>query len=205
MSKQKYYVVWVGRKPGIYRTWEECKAQTDHFPNAKFKSFSTLEEAETAFQEGWEQKQNSNGQITLFSDVNEINYNSICVDAGSSGNPGIVEYRGVDTRTGEVLFYKGPILKGTNNLGEFLAIVHALAYIKKEGSDKVIYSDSNTAIQWVKNKKVQTNLVRDESTEEIWSLVDRALHWLFTNTYSTPILKWNTKAWGEIIADFGRK
>lgn len=204
MSKQKYYVVWVGRNPGIYRTWDDCKAQTDHFPNAKFKSYSTLEEAEAAYQLGYEHTQ-SVMNVSETTHLPEINYNSISVDAGSSGNPGIVEYRGVDTRTGEVLFYKGPISKGTNNLAEFLAIVHALAYIKKEGSDKIIYSDSQTAIQWVKNKQVNSDLVRDETTEEIWNLVDRALKWLNSNTYSTPILKWNTTAWGQIKADFGRK
>jgi ribonuclease HI len=46
---KKYYVVWTGRKPGIFTTWNECKRQVDGFTGAKFKSFPTLDEAESAF------------------------------------------------------------------------------------------------------------------------------------------------------------
>jgi ribonuclease HI len=127
------------------------------------------------------------------------------VDVGCSGNPGIVEYKGVDTRTGEIIFHQGPIAKGTNNLGEFLAIVHALAYLKKLSSNKTIYTDSITALSWLRKKEVSTNLIRDASTEEIWTLVDRALKWIKTNTYTNRIVKWDTRKWGEIKADFGRK
>ena len=45
----KYYVVWEGRKPGIYETWEECKAQVHKYSKAKYKSFGTKELAEIAF------------------------------------------------------------------------------------------------------------------------------------------------------------
>lgn len=43
--EQKYYAVKVGKTPGIYRTWEECKDNTHGYPGAVFKSFKTLEEA----------------------------------------------------------------------------------------------------------------------------------------------------------------
>ena len=86
-----------------------------------------------------------------------------------------------------------------------MAIVHGLAYLKNQSKDIPIYSDSQTAILWVKNKKVRTKLKRDTGNEEIFGLVDRALNWLENNEYSNPILKWNTKSWGEIPADFGRK
>ncbi len=205
MSKQKYYVVWSGKEPGIYETWSECKAQIDHYSNAKYKSFNTYNEAEAAFKQGWQKGLFGSKTSNQAIEVAEINYDSISVDVGSSGNPGIIEYKGVDTKTGEILFYKGPIQKGTNNLGEFLAIVHALAYLKKQGSSKIVYSDSQTAISWVKKKEVFTNLVRDESTKEIWELVDRALYWLRNNFYPNHIIKWKTKEWGEIKADFGRK
>ena len=54
MSKQKpkYYVVWQGRKPGIYLTWDECKAQVHGAEGARYKSFPTMEEAEKAFEGG---------------------------------------------------------------------------------------------------------------------------------------------------------
>lgn len=45
MSK-KYYAVKIGRTPGIYMTWDECKSQVDKFPGAIYKSFKTLEEAQ---------------------------------------------------------------------------------------------------------------------------------------------------------------
>ncbi|MNY09459.1 Ribonuclease H [compost metagenome] len=166
-------------------------------------------------EKGWQKSLNFTGKGTSAStsgkksatpeSAPEVDYDSISVDVGCSGNPGIVEYKGVDTRTGEIIFYQGPISKGTNNLGEFLAIVHGLAYLQKKGSKQTIYTDSVTALSWIRKKEVATNLVRDKSTEEIWTLVDRALKWLHTNTYPNKIVKWDTKKWGEIKADFGRK
>lgn len=218
MAKKKYYVVWVGKKPGIYSSWAACQAQTNGFRQAKFKAFTTRGQAEKAYHEGWESywgkdstqketanrktKQKNTSGATVSS---EIDYNSISVDVGTHGNPGPVEYQGVDTKTGEVIFSYGPISKGTNNLGEFLAIVHALAYLNKMGSNKTIYTDSQNAMKWVKEKKVATTLKRDETTAEIWHLIDQALNWLHTHSYENKIQKWDTKKWGEIKADYGRK
>lgn len=218
MAQSKYYVVWVGNQPGIYSSWAECQAQTKGFPQAKFKSYESEPEARNAFERGWQKSLNFTGKSQTKDGLSgtsaaglsagkapDIDHDSISVDVGCSGNPGVVEYKGVDTRTGEVLFYQGPIAKGTNNLGEFLAIVHGLAYLKKQGSTKTIYTDSVTALSWIRKKEVSTNLVRDASTEEIWALVDRALKWLKSNSYSNKIVKWDTRKWGEIKADFGRK
>lgn len=221
MAAKKYYVVWEGVKPGIYDNWAECQKQTSQYTGAKFKSYPTRAEAEAAFQAGWKgnwgagaagasggagQKATGKGGSAISGNyAGVVNYNSISVDVGTRGNPGPVEYKGVDTRTGEVIFEVGPISKGTNNLGEFLAIVHALALLKQTGSDKVVYSDSVNAINWVRKKEVATTLPRDASTAEIWALVDRAVGWLRSNSYETKILKWETKQWGEIKADYGRK
>ncbi|MFD0712954.1 ribonuclease H [Paenibacillus sp. GCM10027626] len=220
MAKQKHYVVWVGKKPGIYTSWTDCQQQVNKFAGAKFKAFDSKAAAEAAFKAGWKpywgqgeaagsgsavagKPQQTVQQTGDISD--EIDYNSISVDAGTHGNPGPVEYRGVDTKTGEVIFSRGPIAKGTNNLGEFLALVHALSYLKKTNSGKNVYSDSANAIKWVKQKAVSSTLVRDESTKEIWDLVDRSVEWLRGNTYTTKIMKWETQSWGEIKADYGRK
>lgn len=217
MAKQKYYVVWEGRQPGIYTSWPECQKQTAGFKQAKFKSYSSREEAERAYKEGWKKHWgsgagkravNNNGskqRATASMSTEKVDYDSISVDVGTRGNPGPIEYQGVDTKTGEVIFSHGPIQKGTNNLGEFLAIVHALAYLQQQGSNKTIYTDSQIAIKWVRDKRVSTTLARDASTEEVWTLVDRALDWLNRHTYSNKILKWDTKKWGEIKADYGRK
>lgn len=221
MAKQKYYVVWEGKQPGVYGTWAECKAQTDQYAGAKYKSYESREAAEAAYRAGWKGNWGSSAggaggaskskskagssRSAGMETSEEIEYDSISVDVGTRGNPGPVEYKGVDTRTGEVLFSVGPISKGTNNLGEFLAIVHALAYLKKEGSSKTVYTDSVNAMKWLKQKKVATTLPRDSSTEEIWLMIDRAEQWLRSNTYTNKVLKWQTKQWGEIKADYGRK
>lgn len=210
MGKSNYYVVWVGRTPGVYRTWAECQAQVAGFPNAKYKSYEQQQEAEAAYRKGWKAafagaaKPKASAAASKQA-AGEIDYDSISVDVGTRGNPGPVEYKGVDTRTGEVLFSYGPIAKGTNNLGEFLAIVHALAYLNKQGSRKTVYSDSRNALKWVGDKAVSSSLARDESTREIWDLVDRAVHWLRTNRYENKVKKWETDVWGEIKADYGRK
>ena len=127
------------------------------------------------------------------------------VDAACSGNPGPMEYQCIDLQTGAQIFHFGPV-QGTNNIGEFLAIVHALALMEKQGiKDKVIYSDSYNAILWVKKKKCKTTLTRNSATEQLYQIIARAEQWLMTHNITTPIIKWETKQWGEIPADFGRK
>ena len=131
---------------------------------------------------------------------------SLSVDAACSKNPGIMEYQGVATKTGEVIFHKGPFAEGTNNIGEFLALVHALAHLKKSGMTNVpIYTDSKTAQAWVRNKQVRTTLKKSSQNEILFVLMQRAVAWLKSNQYENKILKWNTEKWGEIPADFGRK
>jgi ribonuclease HI len=214
MAKQKYYVVWEGKKPGVYPSWDECQKQVNGYAKAKYKSYDSLERAEVALKEGWQENwgkgketksNHKQQQPVLFSSQEDIDYDSISVDVGTKGNPGPIEYKGVDTKTGEVIFYVGPIENGTNNLGEFIAIVHALGYLKQRESNKTVYTDSRTALSWIRNKKVASTLIRNESTKKVWDLTDRAVNWLKTNTYENKILKWNTEEWGEIKADFGRK
>ena len=134
-----------------------------------------------------------------------VSCNAIAVDAGCSGNPGPMEYQGIDLATGQQMFHFGP-LHGTNNIGEFLAIVHALALLQQQGRhDTTIYSDSYNAILWVTKKKCKTKLERTPETEELFQIIARAEKWLLTHTWKNPIVKWETKKWGEIPADFGRK
>ncbi len=200
MAKKKYYVVWKGRKTGVFDSWADCEKQVKGYSGASFRSYSSKQEAEEAFFS--KSSASSSPKRTGTSSYIE---NSVSVDAGSHGNPGFVEYRGVDTKTGKILFSHPGVDMGTNNLGEFLAIVHALAYLKERHSSIPVYSDSDTAIKWVQRKKAQSTLQRNEKTEEIWSLVDRAEKWLQSNEWNNPLLKWNTKEWGEIKADYNRK
>ena len=202
MAKTKYYVVWVGREPGIYPNWAECAEQVNGFSGAKFKAFETEAQAKEAFGLGWAQ---FIGKSTPLSLPPEVIADSVSVDAACDGSPGNLEYRGVHTETGQELFHVGPLQNGTNNLGEFLAIVHALALLQQQGKSLPIYSDSRTALSWVRDKQVRSKLPRTEDTAQVWSLTDRALTWLENNTYPNALLEWETDKWGEIRADFGRK
>jgi ribonuclease HI len=135
----------------------------------------------------------------------EIILDSIAVDAACSKNPGPVEYRGVDTKSGITLFKVGPLADGTNNIGEFLAIVHALAMTAQQGVATPIYSDSRTALAWVRDRKCKTTLKSTPNNAKILELVKRAECWLQTHSYTNRLIKWKTEEWGEIPADFGRK
>jgi ribonuclease HI len=210
-KKSKYYVVWKGHKAGIFESWDDCKAQIKDYKGAQYKSFTSFDAAKKAFKEG---SRDYIGKSKTFKSelsdeqlrkIGEPNFNSISVDAASSGNPGKMEYRGVDTKSKKQLFIQGPFEEGTNNIGEFLAIVHGLAYLKQKNSNRIIYTDSKTAMSWVRKKSCNSKLERTDKNKSLFELVDRAVKWLNTNDYNTVIVKWETKAWGEIPADFGRK
>ena len=209
MAKKKYYVVWEGHIPGVYYNWADCQKQIKNYPAAKYKSFKTEKEADDAFYSNFgdyigSKATKKNAKPTNLSSF-PIVWESIAVDAACSGNPGLMEYRGVDTKTGEEIFRQGPFQRGTNNVGEFLALVHGLAHLKRIGSNLPIYSDSKIAIGWVAKKKPNTKLAQTANNKILFELMDRAVKWLKTNNYSTKIMKWETKQWGEIPADFGRK
>ncbi|WP_372975038.1 viroplasmin family protein [Muriicola sp.] len=209
-AKNKFYVVWKGKAPGIYKSWEECKQQISGIKGAQYMGFPTKSEAEKAYNSSYAaykgQKKKGPGLSTEeLMKIGDPNPHSIAVDAASSGNPGKMEYQGVDTKTGKRLFKQGPFPEGTNNIGEFLAIVHGLAFLKERRSDRVLYSDSRTAISWVRTKRCNTKLQPNARNRELFDLIQRAEKWLQKNSYSTPIVKWETLAWGEIPADFGRK
>jgi ribonuclease HI len=210
MPKNKFYVVWIGKKPGIYKNWDLCRKQVEGVEGARYKGFFTEELARNAFNDNFEnyinKDLNTTKKITCSNPlVGEPIPDSICVDAACKGNPGTLEYRGVDTKSGAELFRQGPFPRGTVNIGEFLAIVHALAFLEQQRSSWPVYSDSRTAIAWVKAKAIKTTLKRDTLNENLFRLVDRALKWLHENKWNNRILKWETEFWGEIPADFGRK
>lgn len=133
-----------------------------------------------------------------------VDAQAIAVDAACSGNPGQMEYRGVYLKTGEEIFHYGPVF-GTNNIGEFLAIVHGLALLAQRGYTIPIYSDSVNAMLWVKRKQCRTTLPLNEKTQALHEHIRRAETWLRTHSYSNDLRKWETEKWGEIPADFGRK
>ena len=217
---KKYYVVWTGRHPGVYDDLNDAMEQVDDYPGASFKSYASAQEASDAFRKGTARSdRNDVGGLLLNAQIHnipeagkpdymqfpEIDLNGWAVDAACAGNPGRMEYRGVELMTGREIFRIGPFEKSTNNIGEFLAIVHALALMANLGERHTIYSDSVTGMSWVRNRKVKTQLKRDASTEKSFQMMERALSWLNTHSYEVKIRKWDTDRWGEVPADFGRK
>ena len=213
-KKQKYYVVWQGKKPGIYSDWDACKEQVVGVQGAQYKGFDSMAEAEVAIKLPYSSVVSSNtskSSSTSLTSVLVIDENgmtavkpgtdnppvldALAVDAACSGNPGVMEYQGIyiPTRT-RVFHYRAE--KGTNNIG---------SYLKKHRLNQIIYSDSVNAISWVRQKQCKSKLPEDASTAELWDYIHRAENWLRTNSYTTEIRKWDTDHWGEIPADFGRK
>jgi ribonuclease HI len=205
MAKQKFYVVWQGRKTGIFTSWAECEKQVKGFEGAQYKSFESRSAAEAALKGNFDDYKGKPKPVRqwLFA-AHPPRLPSVSVDAACSGAPGPLEYRGVNTETGEEIFKAGPFPDGTNNVGEFLAIVRALEWLARRNLEWAIYSDSETAISWVRVRKCKTNLKKSPSNTMLFQLIARAEESLKTFR-SVRVFKWDTEAWGENPADFGRK
>lgn len=237
-AKQKWYVVWRGKQPGIYTTWADCEAQVKGAQASLYKAFSTPQEAEAAFagnpydyigqrrDSAVQPSDNAAGRPsdcppkgpagcpppppayrhdTVLPLPPAVTADAWAVDAACAHNPGPMEYRGIDLRTGAVVFHFGPIY-GTNNIGEFLAIVHAMALMTQRGERRTIYSDSVNAMSWVKQRCCKSKLEQNARSQQAWQLIERAVAWLQSHDVKPfPLRKWETHLWGEIPADFGRK
>jgi ribonuclease HI len=198
----KFYVVWQGRSPGIYASWAEAEAQVKGYPAARFHGFPTRLEAERAFALGYEVFRQDKSAVK---DLPSEALNGYAVDASLPAETGLLEYRGVKNDTRAELFRQGPFEDGANNVGEFLALVHALALFKRRNIDAALYSDSVTALAWLRDKRCRTELRRTDRNAPLFELIERAEAWLSENPYTTRVLKWDSEAWGENPADFGRK
>lgn len=213
-TKRKFYVVWQGMSPGIYDSWEECEHQVKGFNGARFKSFNTIEEATAAFRGSYEDQASLLLEIAKRSKAtpsptrlpDNIPAGAIAVDGACAGVPGPIEYRGVDIRSGREIFHVGPYAGGTNNIAEYLALIHALALLDKRGDHTTpVYSDSRTAQSWLRNRHSKTTLAPTADNAVVFEMLRRADAWVATHTPRNPIVKWDTENWGEIPADFGRK
>lgn len=211
--RRKYYVVWQGLSPGIYDSWDECRAQTEGFAGARYKAFNTIEEATAAFRGSYEDQASlliamasRQARGSSLAEFPEIRRDAWAVDGACAGVPGPMEYQGVEVATGRRLFHFGPLEGGTNNIAEYLALVHALALLNQRGDHTTpIYTDSRTALSWLRNRRAKTTLTPTEENAPVFRLLERANRWLETHTVLNPVLKWKTEEWGEIPADFGRK
>lgn len=211
--RTKFYVVWEGRSPGIYDNWEDAQEQIDGFPGARFKSFGNLEDATAAFRGNpedhlkiYKAMGTRSAKVINYGAFPEIHLNAIAVDAACSRNPGPVEYQGVMVGTGQRIFHVGPLEGGSNNIGEYLAIIHAAAMFAKAGDTTTpIYTDSRTALSWVRNRRSKTTITPTAENARLMNILDRANAWIASHSIPNPIIKWETERWGEIPADFGRK
>lgn len=221
MSEQKYYIVWEGEKPGVYTSWAECQAQVKGIKGAMFKSFKGIsrERAEEIFRHekpenfyysakkgnASKKKITAEEQYKLRADMGIIP-DAIAVDASSQGNPGRMEYRGVVVETGDEVFHSQIYPQGTNNIGEFLAIIHAMAWMEQNQYFVPIYTDSRTALAWIRQGAIKTTLKPTAQNQELFGHINRAIAWLKSHDITRyRLLKWPTEEIGEIPADFGRK
>lgn len=212
-QNRKFYVVWTGRAPGIYDSWEDCKEQVDGYPGAQYKSYSSQTAATEAFR-GDPREQlaiarqlgKHIGMKIDYTIIPGIRLDAIAVDGACAHNPGPMEYRGVRVADGTEVFHFGPINGGTNNIGEYLAIIHVAALLARSGDTTTpIYSDSRTALGWIKKGHSNTHIATTAENARLLSILARADAWLATHSIPNPLLKWDTENWGEIPADFGRK
>ena len=197
-KKPKFYVVWEGHKPGIYSTWPEAQKQIAGFSSARYKSFESRAAAEQAFSESsdnyWGKGEKKKKKSTPADKSHEelaqlgVELDSICVDAACKGNPGVLEYQGVELISDINLFHVGPFPEGTVNIGEFLAIVHALALLKPKRPDQTIYSDSRIGIGWVRKGKCKTKLTQTTTNKELFAIVRRAEKWLAENKITLSLI-----------------
>lgn len=217
----------MGRQTGVYDEWEDAREQIEGFPGARYKGFDSAEAASLAYRNGPDSTLSSLGSLLLKAGAAkrkpereadriltldqqkkmfpEIDPTAWAVDASCLGNPGKMEYQCIDLATGQRVFHFGPVAPSTNNIGEFLAIVHALSLMYQRGERHTIYSDSRTAMSWVRKKTANTKLTGEKGNPKVSELIRRAEIWLRTHPTDIPVLKWQTEIWGEIPADFGRK
>lgn len=209
----KFYTVWEGREPGVYDNWDDCLEQVEGFPGARYKSFNTREAAVKAFREDADSHigllrklAGHRNEIADYTAIADIRLDAIAVDGACSGNPGKMEYRCVRVADGVEIFHMGPLEGGTNNIAEYLAIIHAAAMLQKQGNTVTpIYSDSRTAMGWIRRGQSNTTITPNTHNTKVLELLRRADTWLAANRIPNPLLKWDTDAWGEIPADFNRK
>ncbi len=226
LKKRKYYVVWVGLSPGVYDSWTECQLQIHGVPGARYKSFDSRDEAVAAYRGDPDEQLGLIRSIIRhsaktgtaaspptparnYADFPGVRLDAIAVDGACSGNPGRMEYRAVRLSDGAEVFRIGDKtpLTGTNNIAEYLAMIHLAALLDKAGDTTTpIYTDSKNTLSWLRKGRSRTTLAPSPATEKTLELLRRADAWLAAHgPIRNPILKWPTDEWGEIPADFGRK
>lgn len=161
MSK-KYYAIRAGRKPGIYQTWDEAKVQVSGFPNAEYRSFKTLEEAENFIKPVRQNKADSaTDEETVVAYVdgsfdkqsNRYSFGAVLIQ-----NEEIIKTL---TRVGN-----NPRYQGSRQIaGEVFGAIHAIHWAIQHGFKKIIIHYDYLGIEkwalgeWKTNKDVSKDYV----------------------------------------------
>ena len=186
------YAVWQGRRTGIFTKWEEARAQIDGYPSPGFAAFLSRAEAERELEE----------RRRLLAPAGPPPEAGIAVDAACAGAVGPLEYRGIDLRTGETVFAEGPVDAGTNNLGEFLAIVRALEMLDRQEVSGPIWSESDVAIAWVGEGRHRSSVKPTDRNRELRRRLCRAELFLVDAPAPADVRRWRSDAWGAIPVEF---
>lgn len=143
------YVVRVGRAPGIYETWEECKEQVNKYPGAEYKKVRTRQEAEDFLAGVQVNEESGYGYYIDGSYVDRVKgYGYAVVIADKK-----VKYQECGTVPDE--------FKGSRNVGpEFYAAIRALEIISEIGSvvEPVIYYDYEGVAEFIKGWVPRTRI-----------------------------------------------
>ena len=208
---KKYYVIWQGRETGIFTDWDTCKKHIDKFNGARYKSYKTREEAESAFagsssaamkkSKSAPKKHSGKGPKTYSAEevASHKAQTKIFTDGGCEPNPGkagsgVAVYR--DNNISELWFgLFNP--KGTNNTAELNALYHALMMAEKEIQAKqtvAIFCDSKYSIQcvtqwavnwekkgWVKQGGEIKNLDLIKPMFALWTKLKKSVQVLHVN------------------------
>lgn len=192
-NKNKYYVVWRGRETGIFDSWEACRASIDGFQGAQYKGYPTWEEAHEGHINGY-----WNETIIRKIDAadTEVIKRSFITDVQCDAE-GTMTYSILDNETLTYIYQSPKYLDANNNVGQFIAIVHALAHLARTSDTRPIYTTSDTAIAWTKKRECNTRLCRTLNNTNLFDLLIRANSWIANNSFANQILKWNTASWGN--------
>lgn len=126
----KYYAVRIGRNPGIYHTWDECKRETMGFKGASFKKFSTREDAEAFINEVEEEKKESAGKDELVVYVDGSYRNK-----DKSHSYGVYMFNDEEEYTYSKRFFKDSEMRNVS--GEIKGAMRAMEEAVKLGKKKI--------------------------------------------------------------------
>jgi ribonuclease HI len=133
---------------------------------------------------------------------------AICTDAACPSNPWPIEYRGVIVSTGKEVFNYGPLDWWSVNIAEFLAIVEWLKRLLQNQKYTILYSDSKTAIWWIKKGAINTTITKNKNNTILFEIIHESIQWLKLNSDRSNYItlsKRPTSQRGQIPADFWRK